>query len=396
MGSQVRAKELVRAMGTLGHEIHLASGWNPAKSGMGWPSEAVAATEALGVAKVHVLRSRVDDFLGWALKHSGHFRRNCRLDSWEFSPPVQRRWFRNLVRELQPDILLMNYSHSDSLVESTGFPRSKCVLETHDLVLHNKRMQSSLKAFLPKPPYLDSVPDPSILDLDWFKRQGFATHDDEASLCAKYRLCLSISHREADRIRSAGGNVRHLPMALPCGPEGNTWSDGALFTTGPNSFNVQGYLWFRIKVLPLILQRQPDFLLDLTGILSRRVHPAPGLRIQGLVANLSESFLRARFAICPTFGGTGQQVKIVEAMAHGLAVVCLSEPAVESPLIDGVNGFVCPDERSFAEACIRLWNDRELCARMGMEARATVGRELSAEKYASSLKSSLETAFPGL
>ena len=337
----------------------------------------------------------MDDLLGWGTRRLFGKGGDAPIGSWRYTPPGQVRWFGRLVSRVAPDLLLMNYSVSDPLVESAGFDRSRCILETHDLVLLNKRMQRSVEKLLPPTPYHPSAVPSGLLDLDWYHRQAFDKADDqETSICAKYGLCFSISCREAERIRASGGRVEHLPMSMPCGPEGNTWDGAAILAAGPNAFNVQGYLWFAAKVLPLLKTRQPEFSLEFTGTLSRRVAPLDGIVPKGVVPDLPTRYLASRFAICPVFGGTGQQVKIVEAMAHGLAVVSLADPARESPIRHGENGFVCGDEREFADACIALWNDKDLCQRMGLAAREAVRQELSTERYAAKIAESLRMAFP--
>lgn len=394
MGSQVRAMELVRALCATEYEIHLATAWNPENSGIGWPADAVAAVESMGVKQVHVHRSRIDDLLGWLARRKEERGRTRKLGSWGFTPPVRSRWFARLVRRLQPDLLLMNYSVSDPMVELAGFDRARCVLETHDLVLLNKRMQSRLKQRLPSTPY--SVPDldPEIVELDWYEHHEVDAPDEEAELCARYGLCFSISAREAERIRAHGGKVVHLPMSMSCGREGNTYRDGAILAAGLNGFNAQGYLWFAAKVLPILLAKDPSFRLDLTGALSDEVAPTEGVDLHGILPDLGEIYLKSRFAICPVFGGTGQQVKIVEAMAWGLPVVALADPAKESPIVHGYNGLVCADEAEFANACLLLWRDAALRERMGRAARETVRQELSPAKYAERIRSSLADRFP--
>lgn len=391
-GSQVRALELVRALCGTGHEIQLASGWNPPGSGMDWTSGAIEAMRDLGVREVHIHRSRIDDLLGLASRKLFSKPGEAPIGSWRFTPPGQKRWFGRLVDRIRPDVMVMNYSVSDPLVESAGFDRKRCILETHDLVLLNKRMHAGLEALLPQAPYHPAATCPEILELDWFERSRFDTPDDpETEVCAKYGMCFSISSREAQRIRLRGGNVVHLPMAMACGPEGNVRDGAAILAAGPNAFNVQGYLWFAAKVLPVLKTRQPDFVLELTGPLSGKVAPIDGVVPMGVVPDLAGRYLQARFAICPVFGGTGQQVKIVEAMAHGLAVVALAEPARESPVVHGVNGLVCRDESEFAEACLALWNDPDMRRRLGEAARETVRTELDVGRYAARVRECLES-----
>lgn len=390
MGSQVRALELLRALGSTGHEIELATGWNPPSSGMGWPREALEHVRGLGVSKIHVHRSRIDDFMGLVARKTFANLREIPIGSWRFTPPLQVRWFADLVRRSRPDHLLMNYSVSDPLVEAAGFDRRKCLLETHDLVLLNKRMQRSIVGLLGDAPYHPSKADPRVLELDWFHRPEFdAADDQESRICARYGLCLSISSRESDRLRRGGARVVHLPMSMPTGPEGNTWDGGAILAAGPNAFNVQGYLWFVAKVAPLLRPRVADFRLDLTGSLSLNIEPTESVRTMGIVEDLPALYLGSKFAICPVFGGTGQQVKIVEAMAHGLPVVSLADSAAESPIRHMENGWICRDEQEFAQACERLWTDRELRERLGGAARETVRNELSSDLYAGAMRDAL-------
>lgn len=397
MGSQVRALELLRALGSTSHEIVLASGWNPPGSGMGWPEAGLRAIRDLGVGSVHVHRSRMDDFMGWVVRKTVGKAWDPPIGSWRYTPPSQVRWFGRLVREVRPDLLLMNYSVSDTLVEAAGFDRKRCALETHDLVLLNKRMQKAVERELPEAPYRPDAVDPSVLSLDWYRKPEFEHADDqETRICARYGLCLSISSREADRLASCGANVEHLPMSMPVGPEGNRWSGAAILAAGPNAFNVQGYLWFTSRVLPSLLEQAPDFELEATGTLSTKIAPVPGVRPMGVVPNLAERYLEAKFAICPVFGGTGQQVKIVEAMAHGLAVVVLADPARESPIVHGENGLVCRDEKEFADACLSLWRDEPLRRRLGSAARETVRRNLSSTSYAERMTAAFRTHFPWL
>jgi hypothetical protein len=396
MGSQVRALELIRALATTGHEIHLASERCSGKAGIGWPPEAVAAVMQMGVEHVHVHRSRIDEVLGWLARRKEKKGRTRKLGSWGFTPPVRSRWFARLVRRIQPDLLLTNYSVSDPMVKMAGFDRSKCVLETHDLVLLNKRMQSRLKHRLPATPYSVDGLDPEIVELDWYEHHEVEAPDEEAELCARYGLSFSISAREAERIAAHGGKVVHLPMSMSCGREGNTYEDGAILAAGLNGFNVQGYLWFAAKVLPILLAKEPSFRLDLTGGLSNEVAPTEGVNRHGILPDLGEIYLKSRFAICPVFGGTGQQVKIVEAMAWGLPVVALSAPAKESPIVHGQNGLICANETEFAQACLLLWRDADLRERLGRAARETVRQELSPTRYAEKIRESLDERFPWL
>jgi glycosyltransferase involved in cell wall biosynthesis len=93
----------------------------------------------------------------------------------------------------------------------------------------------------------------------------------------------------------------------------------------------------------------------------------------------------ARFLVCPVFGGTGQQVKVVEAMAHGVPAVALRVAADRSPIQHEVNGMIANNAEEFAEHVLRLWKDPKLCAQLGDAARKTVAQEFSPTRLVEAL-----------
>ena len=61
----------------------------------------------------------------------------------------------------------------------------------------------------------------------------------------------------------------------------------------------------------------------------------------------------------------------IEAMASGLPVICRQDPAVDSVVIDGFNGFVFSDERDFAAIISRNMQNPEQLSSLGMNALDT-------------------------
>lgn len=378
MGSQQVAWRLLNALVATGHDIHFATGTYPPGSGMDWDAQGHSTMREIGVKSVHVQRSFVDDIFGLCIRKLDERTGRVRpIGSWAYAPPMQRRWFRDRVRAVGPDLLLTSYSASDALVRSSGFDRSRCILDLPDLLLVNKAMRRFLSSHLPPGKLHPQRAPESILDLGCF--QGIVDRMDPSELqaCSKYGRVLAISRREANLVERAGGKVEHLPVCMPAVPLDNSRQGMALLATGPNAFNAQGYLWFAARVLPGLLRTVPQFQLGVTGSLSKSLDPIPGVTPLGFLPRLADAYQEARFAICPVFGGTGQQVKIVEAMAHGVPVVALGGPAQESPIRHGENGFVCSNADEFVQACATLWNDERLRHAMGEAARATVAAEAS-------------------
>jgi glycosyltransferase involved in cell wall biosynthesis len=170
-------------------------------------------------------------------------------------------------------------------------------------------------------------------------------------------------------------NLRHaqvkwIPMHIPAVKFVNSYDAPPIFLASGNKLNQVGLLLLLNEVLGRALATCPDFQIDVAGDQSESAIPWRNVRYIGYVPNLMDVCQKAAFAICPVFAGTGQQVKVIEAMAHGLAVVAFPNAAAESPLRHGENGLVAEDSGEFAMHLISLWRDRDLCRRFGTAARA--------------------------
>ena len=128
-------------------------------------------------------------------------------------------------------------------------------------------------------------------------------------------------------------------------------------------------------MLPEARRRYPSFELAAVGATFVRWDPDPGTVLLGPVDDLDDVYAQAAFAVCPLLAGTGEQVKIIDAMAHGLAVVATRQTASSSPIIDGVNGYVVDTPVAFAERVGELWGDRSLCRTLGDAARDTIATD---------------------
>jgi glycosyltransferase involved in cell wall biosynthesis len=306
------------------------------------------------------------------------------------SPPGFRRWFARLVERTSPDLVVINYIFWSGLLDHDRHAKPFVkVMETIDLVSLNLQMWASLEKHLPPPPVDASAIDNQILEEDFFERQGLAVRPEEYAIYDKYDYTIAISRQEAEAIErhTAYTSVLHIPMTQSPRYISNRYDGPALLPTGPNPFNMQGYFYFVKRVLPLIRSRIPSFCLQVTGYCSERVCPEENVLLSGFVPDLEAVYESARFVVCPIFGGTGQQVKIVEAMARGVPVVALRAVSKRSPIQHGVNGLVADTAEEFAEHVCRLWDDPELCWQLGRQARETIAAEFSPSHVSQALAS---------
>ena len=292
-----------------------------------------------------------------------------------------KQWFAKELERLQPNVILMNYSRWDWLLDHKRWQGAVRIVETHDLMSVNARMRKRLAPFFAGERVNPLEIDDQALQEDFFADTG---QPDEAELDVyrHYDRTIAICRAEGEILDRHIRGSKVVLVPITCAPvEGlDDYSGRALFLASDNPFNLQGYSYFVRKVLPRIQERLHDFQLIVAGPICSRVDGAKDVQLAGVVDDLAGQYGSACFAVSPVFGGTGQQVKIVEAMAHGRAVVAMGNAAARSPLRHGENGLVARDAAEFAESVIRLWKDRELCRVLGKTARETIRNECSSKK----------------
>jgi hypothetical protein len=386
-GAHQRGLAVVAALRTLGHPVTFAS--STFSSETAWTAASQADTAQQLGAQVEVYTATPADrrYVQWLTRAYQRLRRPVPVNSSVHTPPGMRRWFRRVYAAAAPGAVLMNYAYWDGLISRALHRGAISVMDTLDLISLHARMRVALEACFPAPPFRPEAVPAEILEEDFFARLHLDCEPGEYRAFDRYAHTLAVTAKEAERIRA---NTRHtrvslVPITYPAQTITTDYTGPALFATGPNSFNLQGYLYFAGRALPAILPAAPDFALHVTGRLGNVIAPRPGIVLRGFVDDLPALYREAAFAVCPVLGKTGQQVKIVEAMAYGLPVVAIRNAAEGSPIIHGETGFIAENAAELAEHTLRLWQDRALCRRLGQAGHALIAREYSTPQLAQRL-----------
>jgi glycosyltransferase involved in cell wall biosynthesis len=384
------------ALKSLGHDVVLASA--TLSSETPWTAESIAALRDVWVAAIEIFRPGTAD-LRYFRQIAGLFSTAGQLITEEQDPcaafhlaiesyrsPGMRTWFTDLCEKHHIECIIMSYAISDGLVDHTRFQNLPRIIDIHDLWSVQLALRHAVARHLHNSVGDPAAFDASALDEEFFTRLDLQPDPEELRILAQYDRVLTLSRSEEGLLRASLPPARlvYMPVALAVPRMQPRYGGSAYFPAGPHIFNVQGYAYFLRRVLPTVLRRTPDFSLLTTGTWYRDAHPVTSAHVThaGFVPSTTAIYEDARFVIAPILGGTGQPVKIVEAMAHGVPVVATAAAARESPLEHGVNGFVAGTAEEFAAYTSQLWRDQDLCRRLGHAARATIEQHFTLEHLA--------------
>lgn len=143
--------------------------------------------------------------------------------------------------------------------------------------------------------------------------------------------------------------------------------------------NVDAVLWFSREIWPLIRAKRPDASWAVVGKQphARLLHlnNEPGINLTGAVPDIKPYLAGACVYVMPFRIGSGTRLKLIEALASGVAMVSTYVGAEGYPLVDGKHLLLEDDPDAFARAVLRLMNDDERRRRL-----ALAGQEF-AERY---------------
>ena len=165
--------------------------------------------------------------------------------------------------------------------------------------------------------------------------------------------------------------------------------------------NVDAAVWFAREVLPLLRREHPNMEIDLVGarpasVLGKLARVQPGVRLVGPVADMRPYLSRAAVALAPMRAGSGQQIKILEAMGCGTPVVATSSASAGLEAVAGRDLLIADDARTFAEAVSRLLADRALAGRLALNARALVEQRYTWKSSAAAIERHWQAATEGI
>lgn len=391
VGSRQRCLEMIAGLKEIGFNVILAS----SNLDLKWDTSSIRFMRMNGVSEIYVFDPPTLDYWFRLILYTRAFSylyQNFYFIGRDILPRM-RRWFFKILQKISPDIILMNYPSWNWILNHRKFKSALRVIDTHDIfTLHMQMRQHLNQYFLGSPPYSIKGVRDEVFEEDFFEKLDLTVNANEFEIYDKYDYTIGISPKEAEIMKKNTRNTKVLFVPMTGKPAyiKNSYRGRALFSAGPHPFNIQGYLYFVGKVLPRVKSKAPLFNLQVTGGISNYVVHVKDISFSEYIPDLSTVYESARFFVCPVFGGTGQQVKIIEAMAHGIPVVAFRKAPGVFPIQNGLNGLIARNAEEFADYVVQLWNDRELCRRLGQAARDTIAADFSRSRLVKALSLALQ------
>jgi GT2 family glycosyltransferase len=160
--------------------------------------------------------------------------------------------------------------------------------------------------------------------------------------------------------------------------------------------NVDAARYFVAEIFPLIQARLPAARCILAGAFPPEevlALASDSVVVTGQVPDLRDVFDPARVFICPLRVGAGAKGKIVSALAYGLPVVSTSIGVEGTALRHGEHVLQADGAADFAAACLALYADAALWARLSANGQDFVRRELSLEMGKAKLAAAINMGF---
>ena len=224
----------------------------------------------------------------------------------------------------------------------------------------------------------------------WLKMRAF-----ERNMCRRFDSVVAVSSEDREQIQNEYGveSVFDVPTGVDTKffrPSGNeqTEAHNIVFTGSMDWLpNEDAISYFTEQVMPRIRQAIPDVTLTVVGRnpyqrLLELAKRDSSVVVTGRVDDVRPYMERAAAYVVPLRIGGGTRLKIYEAMAMEKAIVSTTIGAEGLPLKDGAELLLADTAESFAEAVVRVLNDKPLAQALGIRAAATVREQFGWEKVA--------------
>ena len=380
-GHKARILTLLRTLRALGHDVTFVLLSTPSDMRL----DLVAHEREIGADRLHIFRRRWPSSLVYKFRRlAGRLRRGVLFRNHPdkhylhgldelFYPPFGTD-FRRLQATNAFDAVLVEHVFASKILEAVEGPALK-LIDTHDIFAHRHRL------FLQRgQPYT---------------YYSLTPRDEERGL-SRADVVIAIQEDEATalarRIQGPAPLVRTVSHLLDLNRRVRPVEFRSLsFVASSSGMNREGLAYFVEQVMPLLTASYPDLKLHVAGSICQAVEDHASLIKIGYVDDLAEVFERGAVSVNPVRVGTGINIKLLDALAHGIPVVTTEVGARGLPaaLRKAIMVVGDDDAEGFARAIEHVVSDRGVYDRLASAAYR------AAEAWNASQRENLAVIFGG-
>lgn len=295
---------------------------------------------------------------GWLCAEAGGLLRGGPFGYARYAGRNLRAVFRHLLSEGPVDLVHFDHLHAAQLLPEARAlaPRARVVMDAHNVEAQVAERLAEVSRW----------PLGAVL-----RRQASAIARLEARAVQGVDAVLACSELDARALRRAGAREVHLVpngVELRAGPAPSGPRDTVAFV-GSYDWrpNVDAATVLARDIWPRLRQVAPGLRLALIG----RKPPAqvlalaaPDIEVTGRVDDVAPWLARSFATAMPLRAGSGTRLKVLEAAAARVPIVCTRLASEGLPLVDGKHLLHVEAPEAFVEALVRLRREPALGARL--------------------------------
>ncbi|MGY3210999.1 glycosyltransferase [Mucilaginibacter sp. HD30] len=263
--------------------------------------------------------------------------------------------FEGLLRDNKYDHIIISYIYYAELVSNKALLKgAKTYIDTHDFITAQFKYRKSFN--------LGITFQDEIKRLDRFNEVWAISGEEQyvfGQFCKTNVLLVPLMMKPKAEQYKAAEKVYDL-----------------IYVASNNVHNERSARWFFDEVYPLL----PNTIrICLVGGINKVLGEMKEAQQIAFADDLDGLYAQSKIALCPMLTGTGVKVKVVEALAHGLPVVCTTR-GVDGLPNKTMNGcLVTDDAKQFAQHIILLLNNADVYIEQSLMATRAFNSSFSTE-----------------
>lgn len=273
----------------------------------------------------------------------------------DFATTYSRYLFNKILQDRSYDYIVISYAYWVNLVRKNPYIKdAKLIIDTHDFLTAQEQKR---KKFSIGKGFAEEMERLAIFDQIW------AISAEEQYLFSQFTTV----------------PVKLLPFCTEDHTSNVSEKNyDVIYVASDNPHNRRAADWFFNEVYPLL---SSSFSWCVIGSIHKYVPDLDNVHKLPYVEDLGDYYTRAKLAICPMLSGTGVKIKVIEALAYGLPVVC-SPRGVDGLVNKTENGcVVAQSETDFAAAIERLLLMPDHYKRIGEQAASFFKKNHTKEAF---------------